>query len=86
MSEFDDQRPLEDWEYPDSDQDGDDFVDTIICPECGHQVYEEAPSCPSCGYFITAADRTGAGVARIGWVGVLIVLALVAMLLAGFLG
>ena len=41
-------------EYPDGDDDFDrDGVDTLPCPECGAEVYEEAEQCPVCGKYIT---------------------------------
>ena len=58
MSESSDD--LEDWEYPDPDDDP-DGIDTIDCPHCGAEIYEESVSCPSCGTWITAQDRYGRG-------------------------
>jgi len=37
----------EDWVYDD-----DDDAETVPCPECGAEVYEEAESCPACGNYI----------------------------------
>ena len=37
-------------DLPDSD---DDLAETIPCPQCGAEVYEEAPQCPGCGHYIT---------------------------------
>ena len=45
---------LEDYEYPDDDTDDlvdDDFY--ITCPECRGLVYEDAPQCPTCGWYVT---------------------------------
>ena len=53
---------IEDFEYPDpldqsmrddSDVYDSDQTETLPCPECGMPVYEEAPSCPHCGCYIT---------------------------------
>jgi hypothetical protein len=65
-SEFDDRRPLEDYEYPDEETaDSSDSYDTrdgldddcyISCAHCGEVVYDDSPDCPYCGQ-----DTTGAG-------------------------
>lgn len=49
----DDDRPLEDWEYPESDDPDDDVTPTIDCSACGATVYEDVPACPACGEYIT---------------------------------
>ena len=45
---------LDDFEYPD-ENDGldDDGAETLPCPECGSQIYEEAEQCPICGAYVT---------------------------------
>lgn len=35
----------------------DDEDDAFDCPECGTEVHAEAEACPSCGYWITDAER-----------------------------
>ncbi|WP_339744191.1 hypothetical protein [uncultured Rubinisphaera sp.] len=46
----------EDSDYDDWDDDygddDDDEVDTVPCPECGTDVYEESSTCPNCGCYI----------------------------------
>ena len=54
MSEWSDS--LEDWEYPEPDDDP-DGTDTIGCPHCGSEIYDESVSCPSCGTWLSARDR-----------------------------
>jgi len=44
--------PLDDDD--DSDEPDDDRSETIRCPACGAEVYEDAPQCPACGDYITA--------------------------------
>lgn len=39
-------------DYGEDDFGDDDEVDTIPCPECGADVYEEADSCPVCGCYL----------------------------------
>ena len=46
-----DNRPLEDWEYPDSDDHDDDEIDLRRCPACGEEYYEESEACPYCGEY-----------------------------------
>lgn len=48
---------LQDWEYPDEPDDDeydDDSSETVPCPTCGSDVYEDADRCPVCGEYITA--------------------------------
>ena len=50
---------LDEAEYPDDVDDdfGDDAdsdtVDTLPCPECGAEVFDQAEQCPVCGSYIT---------------------------------
>ncbi len=86
MSKSLEDRALEDWEYPEPDESDDDFVDTVRCPECGREVYEESPSCPGCGYFILATDRRGPMAVRsMGWMGLAVAIILIGSLIVGFL-
>jgi hypothetical protein len=46
---------LADHEYPDEDsldEDSEDLTDTLPCPHCGADVYEDAECCPNCGNYI----------------------------------
>ncbi len=54
MHEYENEFESDDW-----DDDSEAEVDTITCPECGAEVYEEADACPACGYFLLPADRLG---------------------------
>ncbi len=86
--------PLEEFEYPDEpDQDNDfdqdeefDDSDTIPCPECGEDIYEDSPACPYCGHYITSTASTWSGRSSlwlgIGLAGILAVIA--ALVLGGF--
>ncbi len=51
-SDFDD---LDD-EYPDEDDQSDDATDTVACPHCGAEVYEDAEYCPVCETYITPGE------------------------------
>jgi len=78
---------LHDDEYPDPDEFDDDTTETVPCPECGADVYEDAEQCPACGVYITHEHSALAG--RPGWwivLAVLGILATVVVLLAGFFG
>ena len=45
---------LDDFEDSDDDDELDeDGAETLPCPECGSQIYEEAEQCPICGAYIT---------------------------------
>jgi hypothetical protein len=45
---------FDDDEYPDPDpsDDPDDLTETVCCPNCGTDVYEDAEQCPKCGEYI----------------------------------
>ena len=72
---------LTDDEYPDddfNDDDLDDVTETVSCPNCGAEVYEDAVACPVCGEYITPDNRVWAG-RPIWWI-VLGLLGIVAMI------
>lgn len=54
FDESDDER--RDDEYPDEDESSDDATDTVLCPHCGAEVYEDAEYCPVCDNYITPGD------------------------------
>lgn len=84
MSSYEDfERPgreIDDDEYPDEDDLDDEISETLPCPECGAEVYEDSDRCPACGAYITQLTATGVG--RLPWWAVL---GLLAALLAAFL-
>lgn len=47
----------EDWADRDAPQESDliddDESETLACPECGEEVYEDTEQCPECGQYIT---------------------------------
>jgi hypothetical protein len=54
----------DEWDDEESDDDLwadddelDDADDSASCPECGGRVYTLTDKCPSCGYWLTDADR-----------------------------
>lgn len=57
----------DDWDSGGSDEDGWDHGDdlaeseTIPCPACGADVYEDAEQCPACGEYITRDTRAWSG-------------------------
>jgi hypothetical protein len=71
---------LDDNEYPDERPD-DDETETVPCPECGAEVYEDALQCPVCGNYVTHDTSVWSG--RPGWwvlLGLVGVLAAIAVL------
>ena len=54
----DDELDLDDEDGQDPD---DDESDTLPCPACGAEVYEDAEHCPECGTFITQATSAWFG-------------------------
>lgn len=43
--------------FRDDDQDHEDDVLTIDCPQCKQSMYEDADQCPSCGHFLMDSER-----------------------------
>ena len=39
--------------------DGEASVDTVVCPSCKSDVYEEAEQCPRCGEYLTQERAVG---------------------------
>jgi hypothetical protein len=52
---WDDADDLDDSEFPDESDDGDN--DTVECPHCLRPVYEDAERCPGCGRYLSREDR-----------------------------
>jgi hypothetical protein len=65
----------DEWEEPDFDDADDEQSDTMPCPYCGAEVYEDSPRCPACGEYISQEDAPARR--KPGWiiVGVLLCLA-----------
>ena len=74
----------DDREFDDDGEYDDDSFDTVPCPACGADVFEDAVKCPSCGDYITHATSVWAGRSWL-WIalGLLGSLALIAMLVLG---
>lgn len=47
---------LEAREFPDEDDES-EGEDTVACPYCLRQVYEDAVRCPECGEYLSRLDR-----------------------------
>jgi hypothetical protein len=77
-----DESPADDDEWDDDN----DTSETLACPLCGADVYEDAIRCPNCGEYITHSTSFFAG--RPWWwiaLGIAGVLAVIVMsLIAGF--
>lgn len=48
-------------EYPDEPAEDDWDTDTVTCPHCGAEVYEDAVQCPECGNYLTFSGSPLAG-------------------------
>lgn len=71
-------------EFPEEDAFDDDFSETVPCPQCGAEVYEDAVQCSHCGTYITHHTSVWSG--RPAWwilLGLLGVLAVI-LALAGY--
>jgi predicted RNA-binding Zn-ribbon protein involved in translation (DUF1610 family) len=87
MQNFDDEpHSLDDWEDPEvDDEEDEDTAETLTCPACGEEVYEDAQHCPYCGEYVTHDSSALSG--RPGWfiaLGVLGVLAAILVLLVAY--
>ena len=71
-----------DWNQTDRDDadfdDESDDVETLACPACGEQIYEDAQQCPHCGDWIIPVDARGRSL-RLIWI-VAALLLIVAMI------
>ena len=75
---------LDDHEYPDADPWDEDDSDTVECPACGAELYEDADLCPVCGEFLITDTRVWSGKPT-WWIalGLLGIIALTAALILG---
>lgn len=48
-------------EFDNEDECGDDTSDTLPCPECGVEVYEDTERCPACGNYIVHSSSVWDG-------------------------
>jgi hypothetical protein len=48
-------------EYSDEDQSDDDATDTVACPHCGAEIYEDAVRCPICENYVTHGSHVLSG-------------------------
>lgn len=73
-----------------ADEDADEFAPddenlTVPCPECGAEVYEDAPACAVCGHYLTHDTHPFTG--KPAWwviLGILGMLAFLGTLMLGF--
>jgi len=77
MDESDDE--LDSDEFSEENDDN-DTTETIACPQCGEQVYEDAEQCPYCGTYLTS--QTSPWVGRSFWWIALALLGIVATIVA----
>ncbi len=68
---------LEEHEFPGDD---DESAETIACPACGAEVYEDAIRCPACGTYITQTTKALAALPL--WAVILGLLGILAVVLA----
>lgn len=52
---------LDDDEYPDENDLDDESSETLPCPECGAEIYEDTVRCPACGAYVTFDTRPWSG-------------------------
>ncbi len=73
-----------DWDDDPDDwpEDDDSGSDTVVCPNCGADVYEDAEQCPRCGEWITDSTHPLAGRSRwFVWAGLLGIAAVILTLI-----
>ena len=75
---------LDDREYPDVGDWDDDTSETVVCPECGAEVFEDADQCPACGMFIIEDTQFWSGKSNF-WIalGILGIMAVAVALIFG---
>ena len=80
----DDDKPLEEKEFPDGADLGADGCDAelVRCPSCGRMIHEEAQQCPHCRWWISDDARAGAASGITGkwwlWAAIAAIVALIA--------
>ena len=52
------ERELEEWEYPEPDDQDDDLSATLACPACSQSIYEDSVRCPHCGDYVTGSTTS----------------------------
>lgn len=60
-SEYDSDLSDDDAGWSEGLDDSDDAAETVPCPACGTDVYEEADQCPACGEYVVLADSAWGG-------------------------
>ena len=78
MTDWDSEDEWEDDEWPEDD----DEIETVPCPACGKEVYEEAERCPYCGDYIVHSSSGYVWKNRPVWWIVLGVFGILAVILA----
>ena len=68
----------------DVDDTEDDDTETLPCPECGADIYEDADQCPVCGMFVVHSTRVWTG--KSAWWIALALLGVLAVILTLTLG
>jgi len=74
----DDDDPDDDAEWSEDPDDSDEDTETVSCPKCGIDVYEDAPQCPLCGEYLTQDRSVWSG--RPVWFTLLAVTGIVAVI------
>ena len=54
-------RDQPDDDYCDADQHDDESSETLPCPNCGAEIYEDTERCPHCGEYVTPTGSLWAG-------------------------
>ncbi len=57
-------QPDDPWDDDSGDWDADtddDLSETVPCPQCGAEIYEDAVRCPACGTYVTHTTSPWAG-------------------------
>jgi len=48
------------WDSEDGEDEAED-EETVTCPGCGREMYDDSPRCPSCGRYVSAEDFASGG-------------------------
>ena len=80
MEDWEDNQWQEEEDWDENHWDDDDDAETVPCPECGEEVYEEAEQCPYCGQYIVHSGRGYVWSGRPTWWIVLGILGILAVI------
>jgi DNA-directed RNA polymerase subunit RPC12/RpoP len=57
-----------DWDDGEADVESDEEAETVECPHCGEEIFEDSVRCPYCGDYLSSAGSLSPSGRPIWWV------------------